>query len=51
MSKFDVAKDFGRFLLKKKKYWLIPIIIVLLILGLIIVLGEGSVFAPLVYPF
>lgn len=51
MSKINTIKQFGQFLLKKKKYWLIPLVIVILILGVIMVLGEGSVFAPLIYPF
>jgi len=41
--------EFVDFLLHNKKWWLTPIILVLLILGLIIFLG-GSVAAPFIYP-
>jgi hypothetical protein len=34
---------------ERKKFWLAPIIIVLIILGLIIVLGGSSAIAPFVY--
>ncbi len=33
----------------RKKYWLIPILFVLLLLGLLIVLTEGSAVAPFIY--
>jgi len=42
-------KEFFDFLKERKKYWLFPIIIVLAIFGVLIVLGEGSVVAPLIY--
>jgi hypothetical protein len=34
---------------KRKKYWLAPIILVMVALGLLIVLGEGSAVAPFIY--
>ena len=42
-------KEFWEFLKVRKKYWLIPILLVLLLFGTIIVVGEGSVVAPLIY--
>ena len=42
-------KEFWEFLIERKKYWLFPIIIVLAIFGALIVLGEGSAIAPLIY--
>ena len=42
-------KEFWEFLIERKKYWLFPIIIVLAIFGVLIVLGEGSAIAPLIY--
>jgi len=33
----------------RKKYWLMPVIIVLVVLGVIVVLGENSVIAPFIY--
>ena len=42
-------KDICGFLRTRKKWWLIPIITVLLLLSLIIVLSQGSVLAPFIY--
>jgi hypothetical protein len=42
-------KEFLEFLKIRKKYWLLPIIIVLVILGGLIVLSQGSVVAPFIY--
>ncbi len=45
----DVIKDLWGFLRERKKYWLIPIILVLLLLGLLIVLGGGTALEPFIY--
>ena len=42
-------KDLWDFMRVRKKFWLAPIIIVLLLLGGLIVLAEGTVVAPFVY--
>tara|TARA_Y100000741_G_scaffold359905_1_gene341281 strand:- start:280 stop:429 length:150 start_codon:yes stop_codon:yes gene_type:complete len=42
-------KEFLEFLSVRKKYWLIPIIIVLVIFGGLIVLSQGSAVAPFIY--
>ena len=42
-------KEFWEFLKIRKKYWLIPILLVLIIFGGLIILGQGSVFAPFIY--
>jgi len=42
-------KEFCEFLKIRKKYWLIPIIIVLVLLGGLIILTEGSAVAPFIY--
>jgi len=42
-------KEFFEFLRERKKYWLIPILIVLAIFGALIVLTQGSVVAPFIY--
>jgi len=42
-------KEFWEFLRIRKKYWLFPIIIVLLIFGGLIVLTQGSAVAPFIY--
>ena len=47
--KLAIVKEIFEFLLKRKKYWLIPVIIILLLIGVIIVLTEGSAIAPFIY--
>ena len=45
----DFIKDFFKFLLVRKKYWLLPIIIAILLLGGLIILSQGSAVAPFIY--
>ena len=45
----DFIKEFFDFLKERKKYWLLPIIIVLALFGALIVLSQGSVVAPFIY--
>lgn len=45
----DFLTDIWRFLIKRKKFWLAPVIIVLLLLGVILVIGGGSAIAPFIY--
>ena len=42
-------KEFWQFLVTRKKYWLLPIIIVLVVFGGLIVLTQGSAVAPFIY--
>ena len=42
-------KEFLEFLKERKKYWLFPILIVLVIFGFLIVLSQGSSIAPFIY--
>jgi len=42
-------KEFWRFLISRKKYWLLPIMIVMTLLGALIVLAQGSAVAPFIY--
>jgi len=42
-------KDLWDFLKVRKKYWLVPVIIVLLLLGVLIVFSGGSAIAPFIY--
>ena len=41
--------EFFQFLKERKKYWLLPIIIVLALFGALIVLSQGSAIAPFIY--
>ena len=45
----EFIKEFWEFLKIRKKYWLMPIIIVLVIFGALIVLSQGSAVAPFIY--
>jgi len=45
----DLIKDLWGFMRERKKFWLAPIIIVLLLLGGLIVLTQGSAVAPFIY--
>ena len=45
----EFIKEFWEFLRVRKKYWLLPIIIVLALFGVLIVLSQGSAVAPFIY--
>ena len=45
----EFFKDLWDFMRERKKFWLAPIIIVLLLLGGLILLAEGTAVAPLIY--
>jgi hypothetical protein len=49
MSKLTILSEFWDFLKVRKKWWLGPIVVFLLLLGFIIVLTEGSAIAPFIY--
>ena len=42
-------KEFFEFIKVKKKYWLLPILLFLIVFGGLVVLSEGTVIAPLIY--
>ena len=42
-------KEFWEFLRYRKKYWLLPIMLVLVLFGILIILSQGSAVAPLIY--
>ena len=45
----DFIKEFWEFFKVRKKYWLLPIIIVLALFGGVIILSQGSAVAPFIY--
>ena len=45
----DFIKEFWEFLKVRKKYWLFPIIIILVLFGGLITLSQGSAVAPFIY--
>ena len=42
-------KEFWEFLKVRKKYWLLPILLVLVLFGALIILSQGSAVAPSIY--
>ncbi len=49
MSKLAIMSEFWDFLRVRKKWWLAPIVIFLVLLGALIVFTEGSAVAPFIY--
>lgn len=49
MAKLTLLKEFWGFLKARKKFWLAPIIIVLILLGTLIVVTGNSALAPFIY--
>lgn len=49
MSKWRVVREFWEFLRQEKKYWIAPIVIVLLLFGLLLVFTQTSAVAPFIY--
>jgi len=45
----EVLTDIFRFLLERKKFWLLPIILVLLLLGALLIFGAESSLGPFIY--
>tara|TARA_B100001027_G_scaffold171913_1_gene123314 strand:+ start:760 stop:909 length:150 start_codon:yes stop_codon:yes gene_type:complete len=45
----NFVKEFLEFLKVRKKYWLLPIIIVLVLFGGLIILSQGTAVAPFIY--
>jgi hypothetical protein len=45
----DLLKDLWGFMRARKKFWLAPIIFIMLLLGALIVLTQGSAIAPFIY--
>ena len=49
MAKMEIIKEFWDFLRIHKKYWLAPIIIIMLLLSFLIVFASTSSVAPFIY--
>lgn len=49
MAKQSLIGEFWEFLRMRKRYWLLPIVIMLSLLGMLIVFTEGSAVAPFIY--
>jgi hypothetical protein len=49
-GKFSIAKEFMLFLKEEKKWWMIPLVTIFILLGLFIIFAESSALAPFLYP-
>ena len=49
MSKFKIIAEYFEFIKTNKKWWLLPIIIMLMGLGALILITQGSALAPFIY--
>ncbi|MDO8281300.1 MAG: DUF5989 family protein [Thermodesulfovibrionia bacterium] len=49
MSKLSILSEFWDFLRVRKKWWLAPIVIFMILLGALIIFSEGSALAPFIY--
>ena len=45
----DFLKDLWGFMRERKKFWMAPIILIMVLLGVLIVLTQGSAVAPFIY--
>jgi hypothetical protein len=49
MNRFSIIKEFWQFLRERKRWWLAPIVLFLLVLGGLLVAAKGSALAPFIY--
>ena len=49
MSKFSILGEFWDFLKVRKKWWLTPIVIALVLFGILVVFSQSSSLAPFIY--
>jgi Family of unknown function (DUF5989) len=47
----DFAAELWRFMRIRKKFWMLPILIMMVVFGGLLVLAQGSVIAPFIYTF
>jgi hypothetical protein len=45
----EVIKELLQYLIQNKKYWLIPMVLILVLFGALIVLTQGSAISPFIY--
>jgi hypothetical protein len=45
----DFLKDLWGFLKERKKFWLLPLIVIILVFGALMVFASGSAIAPFIY--
>jgi hypothetical protein len=49
MSKMSLARELWAFMRVRKKWWLLPIIVVMFMVGTLLIFAQGSALAPFIY--
>jgi len=49
MSKLTVVRELWQFMRENKKFWLAPIVITLVLVGLLLIVAKSSAIAPFIY--
>ena len=49
MSQSSLVREFWMFMQQRKKFWLLPILIVMVLVGALLVFAQGSALAPFIY--
>lgn len=49
MARLQTVKHLFQFMMNRKRFWLAPVLIVLILLGALLIFTQGTVFAPFVY--
>jgi uncharacterized protein DUF5989 len=49
MSNTGLARELWAYMRERKKWWLVPILVVMLLVGLLLVFAQGSALAPFIY--
>jgi hypothetical protein len=50
MSRMEILREFSLFIKQERKWWMAPLLILLVLIGFVIVFAESSVLAPFLYP-
>ena len=49
MSKLSTTKEFWLLIREHRKFWLVPIVVILLLIGVLLVFAQSSILAPFIY--
>lgn len=49
MSKLSMAAEFWQYFRQRKRYWLLPVVLVLGLLGMLLIFAQTSALAPFIY--
>jgi hypothetical protein len=49
MARSSIIRELWAYMRVRKKWWLLPLVVVLLLVGMLIALAQGSALAPFIY--